>query len=84
LNFAGVKVDLLPVVFDAAPSKQKKFLPGSHIPIQSPRQLAADDAQCVLILPWNLADEVKGQLSKDGRPKTQYVTAIPKLEVTIR
>jgi len=81
LNFAGVKADLLPVVYDAAPSKQRKFLPGSHIPIQSPSQLAADDAQWVLILPWNLADEVVSQLRNDGRAQTHYVTAVPKLEV---
>ena len=39
LNFAGIKTDLLPVVYDAAPAKQGKFLPGSHIPILSPEEL---------------------------------------------
>ena len=81
LNFAGVKADLLPVVYDAALSKQKKFLPGSHIPIQSPSHLAAENAHYILILPWNLADEVKSQLRGDGLTDTQYVTAIPRLDV---
>jgi hypothetical protein len=81
LNFAGVKADLLPVIYDAAPSKQNKFLPGSHIPIRSPRQLAEDDAQFVLILPWNLAEEVTNQLREAGRLQTQYVTAIPRLSI---
>jgi hypothetical protein len=81
LNFAGVKVDLLPVVYDAAPSKQKKFLPGSHIPIHSPSHLAAENAPYVLILPWNLADEVRSQLREVGLTHTQYVTAIPRLDV---
>src|SRR6185312_11746914 len=52
LNYAGVRPDLLPYVCDAAPSKQGKFLPGSHIPILSPEVLKERQPDVVLILPW--------------------------------
>lgn len=61
LNYAGIKPDLLPYVCDAAPSKQGKFLPGSHIPILHPDVLAERRPDIVLILPWNIADEVAAQ-----------------------
>ena len=57
LNYAGVRRDLLPYVCDAAPSKQGKFLPGSHIPIL-PSALKERRPDLVLILPWNIAEEV--------------------------
>ena len=59
LNFAGIKPDLIPVVFDAAESKQGKYMPGSHIPIRNPEQLSETHADYVLILPWNIADEIR-------------------------
>ncbi len=63
LNYAGVKSDLLAYVCDAAPSKQGKFMPGSHIPIVSPEMLRDTRPDTVLILPWNIATEVAQQLS---------------------
>ena len=81
LNYAGVKPDLLPFVCDAAPSKQSKYLPGSHIPILPPAALREHKPDLVLILPWNLAAEVREQHSYirdwDGR----FVTAVPNLAV---
>lgn len=61
LNFAGVKPDLLGFVCDAAPSKQGKFLPGSHIPILAPAALKERKPDIVVILPWNIAEEVVAQ-----------------------
>lgn len=58
LNYGGIKPDLLPYVCDAAPSKQGKFLPGSHVPILPPEALRANKPDVVLVLPWNIADEV--------------------------
>lgn len=58
LNFAGIRTDLLPFVCDAAPSKQGKFTPGTHIPILSPSALREKQPDIVLVLPWNIADEV--------------------------
>lgn len=59
LNYAGIKPDLLPYVCDAAPSKQGKYLPGSRIPILAPDVLRLDKPDIVLVLPWNIVDEIK-------------------------
>jgi len=74
LNYAGIRPDLLPAVADRAPSKQGKLLPGSHIPVISPEQLAAESTNALLVLPWNLIEELLQQL-----PATELVTAIPEL-----
>ena len=62
LNYAGIKPDLLPVVFDAAESKQGKFLPGSHIPILCPNDIEKHSIDIVLIIPWNIANEIKARV----------------------
>lgn len=79
LNYAGVKPDLLPFICDAAPSKQGKLMPGSHIPIASPDVLAARCPDYVLILPWNIADEVMYQLVDVAEAGARFVTAVPEV-----
>jgi 2-polyprenyl-3-methyl-5-hydroxy-6-metoxy-1,4-benzoquinol methylase len=81
LNFAGVKPDLLPVVYDAAPSKQGKYLPGSHIPIRPPSSIDPGAWDYVLILPWNIADEVVSQLGELARNGIAFLVAVPELAV---
>lgn len=81
LNFAGIKPDLLPVVYDAAKAKQNKFMPGSHIPILDPKELINNRPDYILILPWNIATEVKKDLSYLAAKGTKFVTAVPKLEI---
>lgn len=81
LNYAGVKSDLLPFVCDAAPSKQGKLMPGSHIPILPPSVLNDRRPDYVLILPWNIAEEVKRQLSHLAAQGTRFVTAVPEVRV---
>lgn len=81
LNYAGVKSDLLPVIFDAATAKQGKFMPGSHIPILSPEHLSAETPDYVLILPWNIADEVVNQNTSIRSWGGHFVTAVPRLEL---
>lgn len=81
LNYAGVKPDLLPLVFDAAPSKQNKFLPGSHIPIVSPDEMEKQDPDIVLILPWNLATEIAKQWQPKLNLKTRFIVAVPEIKV---
>jgi hypothetical protein len=81
LNFAGVRPDLLSFVCDAAPSKQRKFMPGSHIPIHPPDRLAEEAPDYVVILPWNIADEVVAQNHALGAKGTKFVTCVPKLEI---
>lgn len=80
LNYAGVGPDLLPYVVDKAPSKQGRYLPGSHIPVLKPEALFANAPDAVLILPWNLLDEVIQELRPQLPQKTRFVTAIPALE----
>ncbi len=81
LNYAGVKPDLLPFVYDAAVSKQGKFMPGSHIPIFAPAALVDSRQDYLLILPWNIAGEVKHQNAHLAALGTQFVVAVPKLEI---
>lgn len=77
LNFAGVKPDLLPFVCDAAPSKQGKLLPGSHIPVLPPSALAERKPDIVLILPWNISEEVCAQHSYVTEWGGKFAVAIP-------
>jgi len=79
LNYAGIKKDLLPFVCDAAKSKQYKYLPGSHIPIISPSELTKITLDYLLILPWNIAKEVKKQNAVLTKKGTKFVTVVPEL-----
>lgn len=81
LNYAGVKVDMIPFVCDAAPSKQGKFMPGSHIPILPPQAMAEKKPDWVLILPWNIATEVVQQQQAVRDWGGKFVVAVPKVEV---
>jgi hypothetical protein len=80
LNYSGVKQDLVPFVCDAAIAKQGKYMPGSHIPIMEPEYIIKSNPDYILILPWNIADEVINQLSP-YLPNTKFVTAIPELRI---
>jgi hypothetical protein len=82
LNYAGVKPDMLPYVCDAAPAKQGRYLPGSHVPVLSPDALQAEPPDWVLILPWNIADEVRAQLADLRARGVKFVTAVPELRVS--
>ena len=82
LNYAGVKPDLLPFVCDAATAKQDKYMPGSHIPILPPSALAKSTPDYVLILPWNIALEVKQQNAALTVQGAKFVTAVPELTIT--
>ncbi len=76
LNYAGVRSDLLPMVADRSLSKQGKYLPASHIPVVSPEYLNSYKPDSVLVLPWNLIDELSCEL-----PGRKLVTAIPTLKL---
>lgn len=79
LNYAGVKPDLLPFVCDAAIAKQGKYMPGSHILILPPSSLEENKLDYVLILPWNIAAEVREENETLTALGTKFVTAVPKL-----
>ena len=80
LSLSGIKPDLLPYVCDAAPSKQGKFLPGSHIPILTPAALREDKPDIVLILPWNIADEIIDQHAYMREWGGIFVSAVPEMK----
>lgn len=81
LNYAGVKPDLVEFVCDAAQAKQGKFMPGSHIPILHPSEMLNRTFDCVLVLPWNIADEVIKQNESLIKLGKKFVTAVPQLKV---
>lgn len=81
LNYAGIRPDLLPLVVDLNPAKQSKFLPGSRIPIFDEAVIRLEKPAYVLIMPWNLRDEVMDQLDYINEWNGRFVTAVPMLEI---
>lgn len=81
LNYAGVLSDLLPSVVDLSPHKVGKFLPGVHIPVVSVDEIKRQRPDYLLILPWNLRDEVQAQHAYIREWGGRFVTAIPTLEI---
>ena len=81
LNYAGVKPDLLAFVCDAAPSKQGKFLPGSHIPIYDPLELKMRKPDIVLVLPWNIIGEVMEKHDYIAEWGGRFAVAIPEMRI---
>ncbi|MDP3229863.1 MAG: class I SAM-dependent methyltransferase [Acidovorax sp.] len=81
MNYAGVKPDLVSFVCDAATSKQNKFMPGSHIPILAPDALRERRPDYVLILPWNIADEVVKSNEFVREWGGKFVVAVPALRI---
>jgi SAM-dependent methyltransferase len=81
LNYCGVKSDLIDFVVDANPAKQSKYMPASHIPIYNEEALKTQKPDYVLILPWNLKDEIVQQLDYIRGWGAQFVIPIPELIV---
>lgn len=81
LNYAGVKSDLVAFVCDAAPSKQGRFLPGSHIPVLPPTALDERRPDVLLILPWNLREEIVERQAYVRSWGGRFAVAVPKLEI---
>lgn len=81
LNYCGIKNDLISFVVDANPNKQNKFLPASHIPVLSEDKLKEFKPDYVLILPWNIQEEVIDQLSYIGTWNGRFVVPIPEVKV---
>lgn len=82
MNYAGVRPDLLAYVVDASPHKQGRYLPGSRIPVVSETHLRETRPDFVLILPWNLREEIREQLAYISAWGAKFVTAVPQLVVT--
>ncbi len=81
LNFCGVKSDLVDFVVDANPHKQNKFLPASHIPVTAEDMIKKEKPDHIIILPWNLKDEVIAQLTYIRDWGGKFVVPIPSLQI---
>ena len=81
LNYCGVRTDFIDYVADRSPLKQGKLLPGTHIPVVAPEHIAETRPHYVLILPWNLRDEVARQLAYVRDWGGRLVVPIPEVEV---
>ncbi len=81
LNFAGIRPDLLPWVVDRNPAKQGSFLPGSRIPIVDESVIESERPDYLVILPWNLRDEITAQQVQIRDWGGRFVTAVPELKV---
>ncbi len=81
LNFCGVRTDLVDYLVDRSPYKQGHWLPGVHIPIHDPERIKSDKPDYVMILAWNLKDEVMAQMAFIRDWGGKFVVPIPKITV---
>ncbi|MCF7955584.1 MAG: class I SAM-dependent methyltransferase [Phycisphaerae bacterium] len=81
LNYCGIRSDLLDYTVDLSPHKQGHFLPGTRIAIYSPEKISETKPDYVLILPWNLKDEICSQMAQIADWGGRFVVAIPNIEV---
>ncbi len=81
LNYCGIKKDLISFVVDKSPHKQGKYLPGSHIPVLDEKLIHEKKPDYVLILPWNIKDEIIEQLSYIRKWDGKFIIPIPELEI---
>jgi 2-polyprenyl-3-methyl-5-hydroxy-6-metoxy-1,4-benzoquinol methylase len=81
LNYAGVRPDLLPLVVDRNPAKQGRYMPGSRIPVVAESCISEQKPDYILILPWNLRNEITEQLAYIHEWGGQFVTSVPVLKV---
>jgi 2-polyprenyl-3-methyl-5-hydroxy-6-metoxy-1,4-benzoquinol methylase len=81
LNYCGIKNDLIDFVVDLNPHKQNKFMPASHIPVMDEQFLKQTKPDFILILPWNLKDEIIGQLAYAREWGAKFVIPIPSLQI---
>jgi SAM-dependent methyltransferase len=81
LNYCGIRTDFLDYTVDANPHKQNLFLPGTHIPIRHPDQIRHDKPDYILILPWNIREEIMVQLSFAHEWDGKFIIPIPEVQV---
>ena len=81
LNYCGIRPDLLAYAADRNTFKHGRYTPGTRIPVVSPEHLVEDCPDDVLVLPWNLREEITAQLTATLRPGTRLVWPLPELEV---
>src|SRR2546430_9682759 len=81
LNYCGIGTDFLDFTVDRNPHKQGKYTPGTHIPILHPDELIKARPDYVLILPWNLKEEILATVGRTAGLKARFVVPIPRVEI---
>ena len=81
LNYCGIRDDLVDYTVDRSPHKQGRFLPGTHLPIYPPSHIRETRPDYVLILPWNLKDEIMREMSYVREWKARFIVPIPELAI---
>jgi hypothetical protein len=81
LNYCGIRDDLIDYTVDRSPHKQGHFLPGTHLPIYAPSHIGETLPDYVLILPWNLKDEITREMSYIRDWGGRFVVPVPELAV---
>src|SRR5262249_27729914 len=81
LNYCGIRTDLLEYTVDSSPHKQGCFLPGTRVPIHHPDKIKGTKPDYLLILPWNLKDEIMTQMAHIREWQGQFVVPIPTVQV---
>ena len=81
LNFCGVYTDFIDYTVDRSPHKQNHLLPGTRIPIHGPEKIAETKPDYVLILPWNLKDEISRQMAHIREWGGKFVVPIPEVQI---
>ncbi len=82
LHYCGIGKDLIAYTVDRSPHKQGRFLPGSHIPIYHPDRIRETKPDYVVVLPWNLKDEIIGQLQYIREWGGKFVVPIPTVTIS--
>jgi len=81
LNYCGIRTDFLEYTVDLSPHKQNKCLPGTHIPIKHPDKIKEDKPDYILILPWNIKDEIMEQMNFVREWEGKFIVPIPEVMV---
>jgi hypothetical protein len=81
LNYCGIRTDFLDYTVDRSPHKQNCYLPGSRIPIMHPDQIRQDKPDYVLILPWNIKDEIVSQMDHIRGWGGRFIVSIPHVQI---
>jgi hypothetical protein len=81
LNYCGIRTDFIDYTVDISPHKQGRFLPGTHIPIYAPERVRETRPDYLLVLPWNIKDEIIAQMSHVREWGGQFVLPIPEVRV---
>jgi hypothetical protein len=81
LNYCGIGPELISYTVDRSPHKQNTYLPGTRIPVYSTERISSDRPDYVLILPWNLRDEISSQMASIRTWGGRFVVPIPSIEV---